>query len=230
MRIAAAADLRFALEELLDLYRRDHPGVEASATYGSSGTLFSQLQNEAPFDLYLSADLSYPRALREQGLVAPDGVFPYAVGRIVVWVRDDSPIDVERLGIEALLDPSVRKIAIANPEHAPYGRAAVAALEDFGLYERVRDRSVLGENIAQTAQFVQSGSADVGIIALSLALAPDAGGRYWEIPAERHPPIEQGGAIMRWAADPDAARAFVDLMLGTEGVELLSRYGFEQPR
>jgi molybdate transport system substrate-binding protein len=230
LRIAAAADLQFALEELLELHRSDHPDVEAAATYGSSGNFFAQLQSEAPFDLYLSADLGYPRALEEKGLVAPDGVFPYAVGRIVVWVRDDSPIDVERLGIEALLDPSVRKIAIANPEHAPYGRAAVAALEDYDVYEEVSDRLVLGENISQTAQFVQSGSADIGIIALSLALAPDAGGRYWEIPAERHPPIEQGGAIMRWAADPDAARVFVDLMLGPEGSEVLSRFGFEQPR
>lgn len=229
LRIAAAADLRFALEELLGLYRAAHPGVVVRASYGSSGTLFAQLENEAPFDLYLSADISYPQRLAEEGLVGPEGVFTYAVGRIVVWVPDGSPIDVEGLGMRALLAPSVRTVSIANPEHAPYGRAAVAAMRSAGVYAAVKDRLVLGENAAQALQFVQSGAADVGIVPLSLVLAPGAGGRWFEIPADAHPPIVQGGAILRWASDPQAARDLVELLLGPRGREVLRRYGFEEP-
>ncbi|GBC86341.1 Molybdate-binding periplasmic protein [bacterium HR12] len=229
LRIAAAADLRYALEELVEAFEAEHPEVEVTVSYGSSGTLLAQLENGAPFDLCLSADVSYAERLQEEGLTMRDGVFAYAVGRIVVWVPADSPLDAEGLGMEALLQPSVRAVAIANPDHAPYGRAAVAAMRSLGVYGRVRDRLVLGENVAQTAQFVQTGAADVGIIALSLALAPGAEGRWWEIPADAHPPILQGGAIMRWARDPDAARAFVALLLGPEGRAILARYGFEEP-
>lgn len=229
LRIAAAADLRFALEELLEVYREAHPGVEVRASYGSSGTLFAQLENGAPFDLYLSADVSYPRRLAEEGLVAPPGVFTYAVGRIVVWVPADSPLDVERLGLRALLEPSVRAVAIANPEHAPYGRAAVAAMRWAGVDGAVAGRLVLGENAAQTAQFVQAGAADVGIIPLSLALAPGAEGRWFVIPSHAHPPIVQGGAVLRRATDPEAVRDFVELLLGPTGRGVLDRYGFEEP-
>lgn len=229
LRIAAAADLRFALEELLAVYREAHPDVEVRATYGSSGTLFAQLEHEAPFDLYLSADVSYPRRLAEEGLVAPPGAFTYAVGRIVVWVPADSSLDVERLGLRALLQPSVRAVAIANPEHAPYGRAAVAAMRWAGVDGAVEDRLVLGESAAQAAQFVQAGAADVGIIPLSLALAPGVEGRWFLVPAQAHPAIVQGGAILRWASDPGAARAFVELLLGRTGRRVLGRYGFEEP-
>lgn len=225
----AAADLQYALGELVEGFEAEHPDAHVRVSYGSSGTLFAQLQNRAPFDLYLAADLAYAERLGDDGLVAPDGVFAYAIGRIVVWVPEGSALDVERLGMEALVHPSVRSVAIANPEHAPYGRAAIAALRSSGVYERVEDRPVLGENIAQTAQFVQTGAADVGIIALSLALAPGADGRWWKIPAEAHPPILEGGAIMRWARDPDTARAFVELLLGPVGRGILARYGFEEP-
>ncbi|HXF56152.1 MAG TPA: molybdate ABC transporter substrate-binding protein [Actinomycetota bacterium] len=229
LRIAAAADLQYAMGELIEAFRAEHPGAEVRVSFGSSGTLFAQLENGAPFDLYLAADVAYAERLRDEGLVAPGGVFTYAVGRIVVWVPDTSTLDVEGLGMEALIQPSVRTVAIANPDHAPYGRAAVAAMRAFGVYPRVKGRLVLGENIAQTAQFVQTGAADVGIIALSLALAPGAGGRWWEIPAEAHPPILQGGAIMRRARDPGTARAFVRLLQGPVGRRILARYGFEEP-
>jgi molybdate transport system substrate-binding protein len=229
IRIAAASDLQFALEELIAAYGEDNPEESVVASYGSSGTFFSQLQSEAPFDLYLSADMTYPQQLEEDGLTLPDSLFEYAVGRIVVWVRGDSDIDVEQLGMDALLDPSVRKIAIADPDHAPYGRAAVAAMESYGIYDEVQDGLVLGENISQTAQFVQSGGADIGIIALSLALAPGADGRYWDIPLERYPAILQGGATMRWARDPEATHGFVAFMLGERGREILETYGFTMP-
>src|SRR5439155_21360664 len=134
------------------------------------------------FDLFFSADMEYPRRLIEQGLALPESAFLYGIGHLVVWVPRDSSLDVERLGLQALLDPSVRKIALANPKHAPYGRAAEAALKPAGLYDKVQARLVYGENVAQTAQFVETGSADVGLIALSLALAPAlrGQGRYGE--------------------------------------------------
>ncbi|MDD5349988.1 MAG: molybdate ABC transporter substrate-binding protein, partial [Chthoniobacteraceae bacterium] len=185
LTIAAAADLQFALDDLVKEFNTKNPASQASVTFGSSGNFYAQIQNGAPFDLFLSADIQYPRKLAEAGLVAGD-VFPYAVGRIVVWVPKKSPVDVAKLGIKALLESSIHKIAIANPEHAPYGRAAVEALKALKVYEQVQPKLVFGENIAQTAQFVQSGAADIGIIALSLAIAPkmSEAGRYWEVPLD----------------------------------------------
>src|SRR4029077_6100604 len=127
---------------------------------------------QAPFDIFFSADIDYPRKLIDAGLADADSEFLYAEGRSVGWVPNSSPLDLETLGIRAVADPSVRKVAIANPQHAPYGRAAEAALKTLGAYDAVKDRLVFGENIAQAAQFVESGAADVGLIALSLALSP----------------------------------------------------------
>jgi molybdate transport system substrate-binding protein len=160
-----------------------------------------------------------------------DDVFLYAIGRIVVWVPKDSPVDVEKLGIKALLDPSVRKIAVANPEHAPYGRAAVAAMKALNVYDTVASRLVYGENIAQTAQFVQSGAADVGILALSLAVAPQMrnAGRFWQVPLDAYPQMEQGGIILKSSRNLEAARAFREFVLGGHGREVLERYGFYLP-
>jgi len=226
VRIAAASDLRFALEALSTDFRQAHPGIVLSTTYGSSGAFFSQIESGAPFDVYLSADVSYPRQLLAQALAVPGSEFDYAVGRIVVWVPDGSPIPVETLGIRALTDPRVRKVSIANPEHAPYGKAAVAAMEHFGVYQSVKDELVLGENIAQALQFVQSGGADVGIVALSLAKAPGAKGHFWEIPTDTYPPIQQGGVILRSVRDLTAARAFAAFMVSPGGRATLRRFGF----
>ncbi len=170
--VAAAADLKFALDEIVQGFQKEHPDAKVSITYGSSGNLFSQIDNGAPFDLFLSADIDFPKKLIERKKAAADSLFPYAVGQVVIWVPKNSPIDVQKLGMRALLDPSVHKIAIANPEHAPYGRAAVAAMKKLGVYDQVADKLVLGENIAQTAQFVESRAADIGLIALSLAVSP----------------------------------------------------------
>jgi molybdate transport system substrate-binding protein len=133
--------------------------------------------------------------------------------------------------MEALLDPSVKRIAIANPKHAPYGRAAVAAMEHFKIYERVKDKLVFGENISQTAQFVESGASDIGIVALSLALAPTMkeAGRYWEIPADAHPPLEQGAVILKASRNQDDARLFLEFVKGPQGREIMKRYGFTLP-
>jgi len=231
LNIAAAADLKFALDELVAEFRHAHPDIAITTTYGSSGNFYAQLRNRAPFDLYFSADIDYPRKLAEEGLALDDDVFLYAVGRIVVWVPSNSPIRVDALGIQALRAPSVRTIAIANPQHAPYGRAAVAAMQSLGVYASVAPRLVYGENIAQTAQFVESGAADIGIIALSLAIAPQLRdqGRYWEIPFDAYPRMEQGGMIMRWTREPSAARELKGFILNTHGREVLRRYGFFLP-
>jgi molybdate transport system substrate-binding protein len=154
--IAAAADLTFTLDDLVRQFEDDHPATKVTVTYGSSGSFFAQLRSGAPFDLFFSADMAYPRKLAEAGLGADD-VFFYAIGHIVVWVPKDSPLDVDKLGVKALLEPTVRKIAIANPEHAPYGRAAVAALKALNVYDQVASRLVYGENICQSAILVQSG-------------------------------------------------------------------------
>jgi molybdate transport system substrate-binding protein len=228
LTVAAAADLKFAMDQLVTEFQTSQPGTTVKVAYGSSGNFFAQLQNRAPFDLYFSADIEYPRKLAEAGHALDTNVFPYAVGRLVVWVPKSSSVDLDTLGIQSLLAPSVRKVAIANPEHAPYGRAAVAAMKFLRVYEQAESRLVYGENIAQTAQFIQSGAADIGIIALSLALAPQMkdAGRYWEIPLDAYPKMEQGGIILSWTKEPIAARAFRDFVLGQHGREALNRYGF----
>ena len=228
--VAAAADLKFAMDDLVQAFAKGHPEVAVRVTYGSSGNFFSQLSNGAPFDLFFSADVDYVRRLAADGLTVPDSDFVYAVGRIVLWAPRASAFDVSR-GIGLLKDASVRRIAIANPRHAPYGRAAEAALKTLGVYDQVQAKLVFGENVAQAAQFVETGAADVGIIALSLASAPTlaSSGRFWDIPLESYPRMEQGGVIMKGAKDVLAARAFRDLVLGPAGRSVLKRYGFFVP-
>lgn len=231
VRVAAAADLKFALDDISTTFRTQHPEIMLQVSYGSSGNFFAQLSNRAPFDIFFSADVDYPRRLIAQGVAAKETEFLYAIGRLVVWVPRASAIDLARLGMQALVAPSVRKIAIANPKHAPYGRAAEAAMKTLGVYEAVREQLVYGENIAQTAQFVQTGAADIGIIALALAVAPALKdeGRYWEVPLESYPRIEQGGVILSWATDAPAAHALRAFVVGPEGRGILHRYGFFLP-
>jgi len=230
VRVAAAADLNVALGELIARFGASHD-VDVSVSYGSSGTFYAQLLNHAPFDLFFSADLEYPKQLASRGLTMRGTEFTYAVGRLVLWAPLSSSLDVERQGLQALLAPSVAHIAVANPEHAPYGRAAVAAMQAAGVYDGVRPKLVLGENVAQAMQFVQSGAADAGIVALSLALAPNVKehGRRFEIPLSMYPRMEQGGTILRWAVDPDAARLLRRFVLGADGRAVLERYGFFMP-
>jgi molybdate transport system substrate-binding protein len=227
--IAAASDLSFAFREIVAEYENT-TGNHVRLTLGSSGNFFAQIQNGAPFDLYFSADISYPRKLEEAGLVVPGSLYPYAIGRIVLWTGNESHLDLSK-GLEILREPTIKKIAIANPKHAPYGRAAVAALEHAQVYDRVKDKLVLGENISQTAQFVESGAADVGIIALSLALAPpmQAAGHYWEIPADAYPPIEQGAVILMGGKHQEIAKTFLSFVQGAEGQAMMKRYGFVVP-
>jgi molybdate transport system substrate-binding protein len=226
LTIAAAADLRGALQELSAAFEKSHPLTKIDPTFGSSGTFYSQLTAKAPFDLFLSADSAYPAKLVEQGLAKPDAVFKYAVGHIVVWTRKGSGIDVSK-GLAALTSDGVRKIAIANPRHAPYGRAAEAALRSAGLYDTVAPKLVLGENIAEAAQFAQAGSADVGIIALSLATGMD--GDYAEVPPDLYPKLEQSGVILPWATNAKLAADFREFLTSPDARAVLKRRGFAEP-
>ena len=229
LTIAAASDLNFVFREIVTEYEKVS-GDQVRLTLGSSGNFFAQIQNGAPFDLYFSADISYPKKLEEAGLAVSGSLYPYAIGRIVLWAGNESHFDLSK-GLEVLREPTVKKIAIANPKHAPYGRAAVAAMEHEQVYDRIKDKLVLGENISQAAQFVESGAADVGIIALSLALASpmQAVGHYWEIPADAHPRIEQGAVILLGGKNQEGAKAFLSFIQGAQGQAMMKRYGFLAP-
>src|SRR5438477_589483 len=228
--VAAAADLNAALTELAASYEKSGGGA-VRLSFGSSGNLFHQIQNGAPFDVFFSADLDYPNRLIEAGLAEKSSFYRYAVGQLVLWVPASSPLDVEHRGMDSLLDPSVKKISLANPEHAPYGRAAVAALRHFGVYEKVSDRFVLGENVSQAAQFVESGNAQVGFVALSHALAPGMKekGRYWIIPPDSYPSLQQAVVILSHSSKKSDAAAFVDYLKRPQSTEVLRRYGFSVP-
>jgi molybdate transport system substrate-binding protein len=229
IRVAAAADLNYAMGELAERFEKQS-GTKVNVTYGSSGNFFSQMQNGAPFDLFFSADIEYPKKLETAGLAEPGTLYEYAVGRIVIWTPRDAKVDATKQGWTTLLDSSVKKIAIANPEHAPYGHAAVAALEKAGIYASVKAKLVYGENISQAAQFVQSGNAQAGIVAMSLAVSPAMqDGKRWEIPAEMYPALEQGAMVLKDAKNKEAARAFLEFVKSSAGRAILSKYGFEFP-
>jgi molybdate transport system substrate-binding protein len=229
IQVAAAADLKFAMAELAQKFE-DQSGTKVAVTYGSSGNFFSQIQNGAPFDVFFSADIAYPRKLAAAGIADAATIYEYAIGRIVIWTLPDARVDVTRDGWKALLEERVQKIAIANPEHAPYGKAAVAAMQKAGIYEQVKAKLVYGENISQAAQFVQSGSTQAGILALSLAASPAMRrGKCWVIPAEMHAPIEQAAIVLRGARNSNGAAAFLEFVKGAAGREILARFGFQPP-
>jgi molybdate transport system substrate-binding protein len=228
--VAAAADLNYALKDLASRFERQ-TGDKVTLSFGASGTFFSQIQSGAPYDLFFSADVDYPKKLAAAGLVDIASLRVYAIGHLVLWVPDSSTLDPEKLKMDLLLQPAVRKIAIANPQHAPYGKAAMAALDHFGLKDKVADKLVLGENISQAAQFVQSGNAQAGLIALSLAMSPamKAAGKYWELPADTYPEMQQGVAILSSSKHKSAAQAFIDYISSAEGATVLEQYGFRVP-
>lgn len=229
IKIAAAADLTFAFKDVVARFEKQ-TGNDVKLTYGSSGNFYSQIKNGAPFDLFFSADVSFPQKLEAAGLTEPGTIYEYAKGEIVIWVPNASKLDLSK-GLAVLLDPGIRKIAIANPVHAPYGAAAVAALKHDGIYDQIKSKFVQGENISQTAQFVQSGNADVGIVALSLALAPamKSTGRYAIIPPEDYPPLIQAAVIVKSSANKELAKQFLKFMKEPGTVTLMEQYGFTIP-
>jgi molybdate transport system substrate-binding protein len=228
--VAAAADLTFAFEDATAKFHQE-TGDTVRLSYGSSGNFFSQIKNGAPYDIFFSADVDYPRKLEAEGLTEPGTLYEYAAGKIVIWVTSNSKLPIDQ-GLKVLLDPGIHKIAVANPQHAPYGRAAVAALHHMGIYDQVKSKLVLGENISQTAQFVASGNADVGIIALSLALAPamKARGHYFVIPSDEYPPLIQAAVILKTSHHKDLAQQFLNFLKQPAGIALMERYGFALPR
>jgi molybdate transport system substrate-binding protein len=230
INVAAAADLSAALQELAASYQK-RTGVAVKLSFGASGALTQQIQNGAPFDVFFSADMDYPRQLIAAGQAESATLYRYAVGQLVLWVPKDSPLDVEHKGMEVLLDPRVKKIAMANPQHVPYGRAAAAALKHYGMNERVSDRLVLGENVSQAAQFVESGNAQAGFVALAHATAPamQGKGKYWVVPAEAYPPLDQGVILISHSPHPSDAAAFLGFVRTEEAAGLLRRYGFRSP-
>jgi molybdate transport system substrate-binding protein len=231
--VAAAADLQFAMQDIAARFQTES-GKTVKVIYGSSGNFFQQLQNGAPFDIFFSANLDYPKKLEAAGLADPESYYQYAKGKIVIWVPTNSNLDLTSRassGLHVLLNPSIQKIAIANPQHAPYGQAAVAAMQTEHIYDKVQPKLVLGENISQAASFVISGSADVGIVALSLAMSPTMKdkGRYSEIPAEEYPPIEQACVILNSSKNKESAKQFLSFLKKPAMGELLRTYGFDVP-
>lgn len=232
LRIAAAADLLFAMPELIASFEETHDTPPIEVVFGSSGNMVSQVRQRAPYDLFFSANRAFPEELVGAGLIEAADLFPYAYGRLAVWARSDRGVDVQGQGIALLLDPEIRWVAIANPQHAPYGVAAMAAIDHAGLMDEVAPRLVKGQNVAQAAQFVDSGNADIGVIALPLAMATAMRerGAYFVIPAEVHPPMEQVGVVLPWARYPEIATAFRDHVLSDAGRDILARYGFDLPK
>jgi molybdate transport system substrate-binding protein len=229
LSIAAASDLQSALPVIAEQFEKD-TGRKVTVTFGSSGNFYAQIQNGAPFDLFLSADLDYPRRLENSGTGVSGSLVEYARGRLVLWTRRDSGIDLAA-GLKTLIDAKVRRIAVANPEHAPYGRAAVAAMQAEGVYTAVRGKLVMGENISQAAQFAESGSADVGIIALSLALTPTLknSGSYVDVPDNAYPPIQQAAVVVATSRQKDLARQFIETLKTPAIVRILQSFGFAPP-
>jgi molybdate transport system substrate-binding protein len=216
-------------------------GVHVAVSLGSSGNFFAQIQNGAPFDVFLSADKSYPEKLLAAGQAEPNSLTPYARGRLVLWTAKTSKLQLPATdgqtkdgktlsgNLDFLKGPEVRKIAIANPEHAPYGRAAVAAMEHFKVYDDVKPKLVLGENISQTAQFAQSGNADVGFVGLSGALSESmaSSGSYVLLPDDSYPPIEQAGVIVASSKNKEQAQRFLKFLMSPEGQAIMKDLGFE---
>jgi len=226
LTVAAASDLQAALPEVIRGFERE-ANATVTVSFGSSGNFFAQIQNGAPYDVYLSADIDYPKRLAASGHADASSLYQYATGRLVLWARKDSGIDVSA-GMRGLTDSRVKRIAIANPKFAPYGRAAEAALRYEKIYGAVRDKLVLGDNISQTAQLVDSGNASVGLIALSLAVGPALRerGRYSEIPAAAHPPIDQAAVIVSASTRKPLAREFLAYLKRPDVSQHLHRFGF----
>jgi len=228
--VAAASDLQTVLPALLSGFEKA-TAIKATVSFGSSGNFFAQIQNGAPFDVFFSADDSYPRRLVAAGQADGDSVYVYATGRLVLWTRTDSGLDI-RKGMAALRDPRVRRIAVANPDLAPYGRAAVAALKTAGVYDQVKDKLVFGENISQTAQLAESGNADVGLLAHSLAVGAvlKASGSFIDIPSTAYPPVVQAAVLVSASRNKEAGRALLQYLKSAEAQKTFAAFGFGAPQ
>jgi len=227
--VAAAGDLRGVLEEVKAGFEAGHPGVQVQISFGASGSLTAQILQGAPFDVFLAADEGFPEQVRKAGLAG--AAFPYATGSLVLWVRKDQGLDPARDGWKVLSAPGIRKVVIANPQVAPYGRAAEAALRTAAVYDTVKPRLVFADNIAQAAQFCQTGSAEAGLLSAAQADHPALrqAGVTWTVPATAYPPLRQAGVVLLRSTCPDQAAAFSAYLTGPEGQAVLARHGFGRP-
>ena len=232
LRIAAAADLQPVLPAILDAFTRQ-TGIVAQASYQSSSTLEQQIENGAGFDLFLAADTSFPQKLIAAGLAEQAQPILYARGTLVLWTRNDSPLlgrPGSHVSLDSLRDPALKSLAIANPEHAPYGRAAKAALISLGLLPALTPRLVTAENIAQAAQFVSTGNAEVGLISLTSALTLRSQGQYIEVPAIDYPPILQGAVTLKRSSALASAHALLDYLATPSVRQMLAVRGLASPK
>lgn len=230
LKIAAAADLGPALEAVIAEFKKSQGG-NIKATYGASGTLTSQIEQGAPFDVLMSADEGYPKRLIEKKLADPKTLTMYARGRLVLYVLPSIQQDITHDGLKALTNSAITKIAIANPDHAPYGRAAVAAMKKAGVYDEVKSKLVIAENVGQAALFIKSGNAQAGIIALTAMNDRDfrRHGRVSELDMESYPPLDQAAVVTKHGQNNPLARVFVEYLRGQMAQGLLVRYGFMPP-
>ena len=224
--IAAAADLRNALDDITKLYKEKHPDVKVDVIYGSSGNLYQQMTNQAPYDFFFSADVSFPNKLEEQKLTAGKPTI-YAVGHLVLW---SATKDVSK-GLDLLKSDDIKKISIANPEIAPYGKRAVESLKYYKLYDIIKDKIVKGDNVSQAAQFVLTGNAEAGIIALSLALSPQMSskGKYYLIDEKSYSKMEQAYVVLKKSEKKKELLDFVKFLETKKVKDILSKYGFKLP-
>ncbi|MHA4810053.1 molybdate ABC transporter substrate-binding protein [Flavitalea flava] len=222
--IAGASDLKFAMDSLITVFIHENPGTVIKPVYGSSGNFYEQISSGAPFDLFFSADMDYPRKLQGQKKTLTP-VKQYGTGQIVLWSQKKDP-SLEKM--DGLLVTGVHIIAIANPAHAPYGKRAEESLRYYKIYDKVKNKLVLGENISQAAQFARSGAADIGILALSLAMSPTMqkdGGKYWLIPAETHQPLDQGYVLLQHAKGNVTAERFAGFINSARAAVVLRYFG-----
>lgn len=224
--VAAAADLTPAFEELGALFS-EQTGIALAFNFGSTGQLAQQIELGAPVDVFAAANRSYVDELDQLGLVLADTIELYAQGRLTLWSRADSPLAFAEL--DDLTQAQVRRIAIANPEHAPYGVAAREALQSAGLWEDLQPRLVLGENVLQTLQYAETGNVDAALVALSLSIAAGDQGRYVLLPAELHNPLDQVLAVVASTEHESQARQFATFVNSAAGREIMRRYGFILP-
>lgn len=223
VNIAAAANLRYVLEEIKMQYLKENPEAEVQITFGSSGMLTQQILNGAPYTLFMSADTKFPNKVKEEGFALGE-VTTYAYGKVAMW---SSSLDVSK-GLSVVLEPQVKKIAIANPDNAPYGANTVQALKNSGLYNKITDKLVWGENINQTAQFASSGNAEIGFIALSLAFSPEMKnkGTYYVLPREECPWIEQAAVLIKGNQDDEETIRFFDYITSPSCDSIWEKYGY----
>jgi molybdate transport system substrate-binding protein len=226
LTVGAAADLQYAFQELGELFEAE-TGTKVDFNFGSTGQLAQQVERGAPIDLFAAANQSFVEDLDAKGRVVSDTKEIYGRGRIVLWSRNDSPLDIEQMSLEDLLDPEITRVAIANPDHAPYGIAAREALESIGIWEEIQPKLVLGENIRQTLQYAETGNVDAAIVALSLAVVVD--GQWQLLPEELHNPLDQMLAVVKGTPHEAEARDFAEFINSTKGRPIMQQYGFVLP-